>query len=265
MHILRAQGKRCACRIRFSFVRRPGSFSAMSSPESVFVTGSDRGLGLALVEEFVRRGFNVFAGSRRMGEPLRQLASRHNGRIEIILQDVADSASIRASFADVAKRGGGLDILVNNAALCPQETLKSIDELDFSDGHLEALMNVNAFGPLRVAQAFLPLLERGHRKRIVNITSEAGSITDSGRAGWYSYCMSKAALNMQSNILQRDLQPRGFKVLAIHPGWVQTDMGGEGAQVPAADSARAIADLAMREWADDAPVYIDTDGNTLRW
>jgi NAD(P)-dependent dehydrogenase (short-subunit alcohol dehydrogenase family) len=237
----------------------------MNSPETVFITGTDRGLGLALVGEFVRRGFHVFAGSRRAGESLRQLASRHPGHIEIILQDVSDPASIRASFGEAAKRGGGLDILINNAALCPQETLKSIHDLDFSDGHLEMLMSVNAFGPLRVAQAFLPLLERGHRKRIVNITSEAGSIADSGRAGWYAYCMSKAALNMTSNILQRDLQPLGIKVQAIHPGWVKTDMGGEGALTDAKDSARAIADLAMRDWKATDPVYIDTDGNALRW
>jgi NAD(P)-dependent dehydrogenase (short-subunit alcohol dehydrogenase family) len=237
----------------------------MSFPESVFITGTDRGLGLALVQEFVNRGFKVFAGSRRAGESLRQLASRHAGQVEIILQDVSDPASITTSFGEVEKRADGLDILINNAALCPQETLKSIHELDFSDGHLETLMSVNAFGPLRVAQAFLPLLERGHRKRIVNVTSEAGSIADSGRAGWYSYCMSKAALNMMSNILQRDLQPLGINVQAIHPGWVKTDMGGEGAQIDAKDCARAIADLAMKDWKSTDPVYIDTDGNALRW
>ena len=237
----------------------------MDFPETVFITGADRGLGFALVNDFAGRGLRVFAGSRRIGEPLQRLAAQSGGRIEIVRQDVADAASVRASAAEVAARTPHLDIVINNAAICPHETLRTIDELDFSDGHLESLMTVNAFGPLRVAQAFLPLLERGRRRRLVNITSEAGSIADSGRDGWFGYCMSKAALNMQSNILRRALQPRGILVLAIHPGWVKTDMGGEGAQVDAEDSARAIVELTFREWAADAPVYMDTDGNALRW
>jgi NAD(P)-dependent dehydrogenase (short-subunit alcohol dehydrogenase family) len=178
---------------------------------------------------------------------------------------VTDAESIAASAAAVAARAGSLDILVNNAAICPHGTLRDIEELDFFDGHLESQMAVNAFGPLRVTQAFLPLLEKGRRKRLVNITSEAGSIADNGRTGWFGYCMSKAALNMQTNILQTALAPRGFKVLAIHPGWLKTDMGGPGAQVAAGDSARAVADLALRDWPADAPVYMDSDGNALRW
>ncbi|MGH8046611.1 MAG: SDR family oxidoreductase [Chthoniobacterales bacterium] len=233
--------------------------------DTVFITGTDRGLGLALVGEFVHRGFRVFAGSRSRGELLQRLAAEHAGRVEIIAQDVTDPGSIRASAAAVAERTESLDVLVNNAAICPQDTLRDIEELDFSDGHLESLMAVNAFGPLRVAQAFLPLLEKGRRKRLVNITSEAGSIADCGRTGWFGYCMSKAALNMQSNILQTALAPRGFKVLAIHPGWLKTDMGGPDAQIPAAESARGIADLALRDWPEDAPVYVDHDGSVHRW
>jgi len=158
-----------------------------------------------------------------------------------------------------------LDILINNAGVFFSQTKLPLAEVDLDDGHLESMMAVNAFGPLRVTRQFLPLLEKGRLKRIVNISSEAGSISDCGRDSWFGYCMSKAALNMQCGILQRHLKPKGFKVLAIHPGWLRTDMGGAEADLDPEVSAEAIFGLATRKWSLDDPIYMDYTGKPLNW
>jgi NAD(P)-dependent dehydrogenase (short-subunit alcohol dehydrogenase family) len=114
-------------------------------------------------------------------------------------------------------------------------------------------------------QQFLPLLKKGKRKLLINISSEAGSIADSTRTGEMAYCMSKAALNMQSKILHNYLAPKGIKVLAVHPGWVRTDMGGKDADISAQESAEGIFMLATQTWKADDTIYLDYRGNPMRW
>jgi NAD(P)-dependent dehydrogenase (short-subunit alcohol dehydrogenase family) len=116
-----------------------------------------------------------------------------------------------------------------------------------------------------MTQQFLPLLQKGQRKLIVNISSEAGSIADCQRQREYAYCMSKAALNMQSKILQNYLGSKGFKVLAVHPGWMQTDMGGSDADIHPDVAAEGIFELAARDWSSNDEIYLDYRGNSMRW
>ena len=120
-------------------------------------------------------------------------------------------------------------------------------------------------GPLRVVQQFLSLMDKGEMKLILNISSEAGSIADSKRENQFVYCMSKAALNMQSKILHNYLQPRGFIVLIVHPGWMRTNMGGPSAAINSDESAAGIFDLAAREPKPGDPIYIDYRGEPLPW
>ena len=81
----------------------------------------------------------------------------------------------------------------------------------------------------------------------------------------FAYCMSKSALNMQSKLLQNALGPQGFKVLAVHPGWIRTGMGGPQAAISADQSAEGIFQLATRAWSPDDPIYLDYQGKALRW
>lgn len=99
----------------------------------------------------------------------------------------------------------------------------------------------------------------------MNISSEAGSIADGWRKEAFAYCMSKSALNMQSKILQNYLGPRGFKILAVHPGWVKTDMGGTNATISTKESAEGIFKLAIKKWTGEDMIYIDYKGNAMRW
>jgi NAD(P)-dependent dehydrogenase (short-subunit alcohol dehydrogenase family) len=233
--------------------------------ETVLITGADKGLGFSLVRTFLDEGFRVCAGRLGSGEQLQQLSQRFGDQLCIVTQDVADLKSVVQSLQQAAKWTDRLDILINNAGiyLRPQ-TERVLSDMDLSDGSLQKMMEVNAFGPMRVTQQFLPLLRHGKRKRIVNISSEAGSLAGSWRIDGHGYCMSKSALNMHCTILQRWLKPEGFKVLAVHPGWVRSDMSPQGT-LDADESAAAIFELAVRDWPLDGPIYMDHTGKTMQW
>jgi NAD(P)-dependent dehydrogenase (short-subunit alcohol dehydrogenase family) len=228
---------------------------------SVFVTGADKGLGLCLARRFVQDGFRVFAG--RYDE--RADAGAPSDLLVQVPLDVSDTASIREAAARVAQETQALDILVNNAGI-HLDDFSPIEETDLDDGHLERTFAVNAFGPLRVTQRFLPLLERGQNKTIVNVSSEAGSITDCGREAEHAYCMSKAALNMLTRIFHNRLAPRGYRVVAVHPGWMRTDMGGPRASITPEEAAEGIFTIATGTASGrDSAIFLDHLGKPMRW
>ena len=236
-----------------------------STKNRILVTGADAGLGLSLVKCFLREGYEVFAGVYRSTVGLNPLAAQYASSLMLISLNVADMDSVCDAARQVARLTSALDIVINNAGIHLENSKSSLEQLDLADGHLQQTMEVNAFGPLRVVQQFLPLLEKGRQKLILNISSEAGSIADCRRENQFAYCMSKAALNMQSKILQNYLGPRGFKVLAVHPGWMRTNMGGPQAPLPAEAAAEAIFKLGLRRWNMEDPMYIDYQGIPLSW
>lgn len=231
----------------------------------VLITGADAGLGLSLVRRFLQGEYEVFAGVYKSAVELNRSIEEYADSLRLIPLNVADMDSVCNAANQVTRLTAALDIVINNAGIHLESSKGSLEQLDFTDGHLQQTMDINAFGPLRVVQQFLPLLERGGPKLIVNISSEAGSIADCQRENQFAYCMSKAALNMQSKILQNYLKPRGFKVLAVHPGWMRTNMGGPQAPLPSDESAEAIFKLAMQEWSAEDPIYVDYQGAHLRW
>jgi NAD(P)-dependent dehydrogenase (short-subunit alcohol dehydrogenase family) len=233
--------------------------------ESVFITGADKGLGFSLTQAFMRAGWRVFVGQYDTGTNLETLGDQSPSMLTVVPLDVTDIASVRAAAEAVTAHASSLDVLINNAGIFLSGTDAPLEDLNFENGHFERTMDVNAFGPLRVTQSFLPLLSRGDRKRIINISSEAGSIADCRRRSRFAYCMSKTALNMQCRILQNHLGPQGFTVLAVHPGWMRTDMGGPSADIHPDEAAAGIFRLATGEQAPDDPMYVDYQGNPLPW
>lgn len=233
--------------------------------KGVLVTGADSGLGLSLVKRFLQGGFVVFAGAYRSSAELDVLLGESGDSLVLIWLNVADIDSVRGAAQQVAGQTNALELVINNAGIHLKDTKQVLEQLDFANGQFQLTMDVNTFGPLRVVQQFYPLLERGEQKLVINISSEAGSITDCRRENQFAYCMSKAALNMQSKILQNYLKSRGFKVLAVHPGWMRTNMGGTEAPLSPDESADGIFQLAAREWNVDDPIYMDYLGNPLPW
>ena len=230
---------------------------------TVFITGADKGLGFSLAEKFLSEGFRVFAGQYSTGDQLQVLAARSPQMLTAVPLDVTDTESVRQAAHTVAGLTDALDILINNAAVYLESDRPALE--DDPESHWLQTLNVNTLGPLRVTKQFLPLLAKGQRKMLINISSEAGSIADCWRDREYAYCMSKAALNMQSRILHNYLSPCGFTVLAVHPGWMRTDMGGPNADLDPDESAAGIFQLATRDWSPDDPIYEEYQGRPMRW
>lgn len=188
---------------------------------TVLVTGSSRGIGLEFARQYAAAGWTVIATARKPMESanLRELARRHpNVRLEAL--DVVDGVSVSALRDRL--RGVAIDVLINNAGDTDQFRGQSLGSLDHD--RFDYLMRINAQGPLRVTEALLPNLEAGTQKKIVAISSLAGSLgaRGGGMPGGYWYKASKAALNMMVVALALELQPKGFKVVALSPGQVDT-------------------------------------------
>jgi len=232
--------------------------------ENIFITGANRGLGLSLAALYLEAGDQVLVGVRSSSEPLALLETRYPGALHLMVVDVASEESVRAAAETAGRRVDRLDLIINNAALLyPKSATDTIERIDV-DAAAE-MMDVNALGPLRVLKHFVPLLRDSPRGMVVNISSEAASIAGCQRGTSYAYCMSKAALNMASVILQNYLREKGVKVLAVHPGWMRTRMGGEEGTYDTLESAAAILALTKKEWRMDGPVFIDHTGAPMQW
>ena len=190
------------------------------------VTGADRGLGLALTAGLLARGWRVFAGQYLPEWPaLEELAASYQRLLRIVPLDVGDTASVQAAADAVGANVDGVDLLINNAGVNSRTSTREIREpQDYLE--MQRLYNVNALGPVRVVEAFLPLLERGQMRRLCFVSSEAGSINRAQRTAWFGYCSSKAALNMGVRLLFNRLRPQGYTFRLYHPGWVRSYMGG---------------------------------------
>lgn len=230
-------------------------------PKSVLITGASKGLGCYLAQAFLDAGYQVFAGERSHSDRLARLATESAALTRVTL-DISSREAVAHAAEFVAARSDGLDVLVNNAAVLPEAGREPIESMNIEAAL--SVYDVNALGPLRVVQAFLPLLRRGTQRTIVNVSSEAGSIGDCWRKADYAYCMSKAAMNMQTAILKNHLEPEGFKLLAVHPGWLRTDMGGPDATLDPADSARALVTL-TEDARSQTDTFVDHLGKALRW
>ena len=233
-------------------------FGANRLQGTVLVTGSGRGLGAALVESFLNAGFDVIATfPYGASSDLVQLAKEHPQKVRLLSLNVVDDDSVQNAVRELQKKGSRLDILINNAAL----NLDIDDPLPAADiDAIRKQMDVNVYGPLRVIQGFLPLLEQSDRGILVNISSEAGSVGACSRVTGFGYCMSKAALNMQSRILENYLAPMNIKVFSIHPGWMRTDMGGSDADIDPSQAADGVLKIVASDDYLQTPMYVTYSG-----
>ncbi|KAA8997210.1 SDR family oxidoreductase [Paenibacillus spiritus] len=234
------------------------------------VTGAGRGLGLHLTREMLERGHTVFAGEHRREESgLDELEEQYAGLLHRVPLDIGDDESVAAAGRQIAAKTGHVDILYNNAGIIkPQDYATLREEMDMEA--MAGIFNVNTLGTLRVTRALLPLLLQGERRLVVNISSEAGSIARNSRTSMYGYCMSKAALNMQSSLVHQELKPQGGAVMVFHPGWMRTFMNGEpdpNAPVLPEEAARKIAALVERRGGErpEQPLYLDLEGEAWPW
>jgi NAD(P)-dependent dehydrogenase (short-subunit alcohol dehydrogenase family) len=236
---------------------------------TAFVTGADRGLGFALCAELLKQDWQVFAGQHTPEWPdLAALAGQYPETLHILALEVRSIESAQAAARAVAGRTDHVDVLINNAGVSSPTTLRPIREpQDYAE--MQRMYDVNALGPLRVTEAFLPLMERGGLKRLCFISSEAGSIARAERTAEFGYCISKAALNMAVKILSNDLSPSGYTFRVYHPGWIRSYMSGvknmEATFEPEEAAARAIPILLGQRENEGKLVLVDHEGNEWPW
>jgi NAD(P)-dependent dehydrogenase (short-subunit alcohol dehydrogenase family) len=225
----------------------------------VLVTGANRGIGRELARQLALRGDAVVLTARELAKAERAAAALPGQQRVLARLDVTDPASIERVAADLTGRYGRLDALVNNAAI-HYDTWQQASTADLRV--VREALEVNLLGAWQTSLAFLPLLRRSGHGRIVNVSSEAGSlaIMDGGTP---AYNVSKAALNALTRMLAGELRRDRVLVNAVCPGWVATDMGGPGGRLVAEGAASVL-------WAVDLPDDGPTggfyrDGHPLPW
>lgn len=225
------------------------------------VTGANRGIGLEFVRQLLARGDRVVAGCRHPGKAtaLNALAGHYPGHLHVLPLDVAAEKS-RAEFArELPLVCPQIDVLINNAGVLHQGERFG----HLSEANLEDTFRINTAAPLLLTQTLAPQLAAG--ARVANISSQLGSLENTRVFGTPSYNISKAALNMATRLSAWALAERGIVCVALHPGWVQTDMGGEGAQIAPADSVAGLLRTVDALTPADNGGFRDWNGNTVPW
>jgi NAD(P)-dependent dehydrogenase (short-subunit alcohol dehydrogenase family) len=235
----------------------------IDQPATVVITGANRGLGLELARVFAGRGHTVIGGCRNPATATELAAVTSH----VHAVDTGDEASI-AAFAD-AIGDGVVDVLINNAGLSAEGLgagPDARDVLQLEPEHFIGQMRVNALGPMLLARALLPALRRSPRPRIVNVSSQVGSMVVGARVGRdVGYSASKAALNMITVKLASRLRDDGVIAVALHPGYLRTAMGGPHADLDPAVAASQIADLVDGLTLEDSGSFLRWDGSEHPW
>lgn len=234
-----------------------------------YVTGADRGLGLGLVQTLLEQEYKVYAGSYMPEWPdLIKLKEKYAEDLLILPLDVSNDQSVESAAKIVQESTDYLNVIINNAGIAKDRSGTIFEKQYFED--IRQLFEVNALGPLRVTQSVLDLLLAGSPKKLVNISSKAGSVEQLTRKNQFGYTMSKAAINMQSKSMHNNLKDQGVKVLALHPGYMHSYLFGDpelmqDAPLEPIDSARHIVQLIHTKREIDEQIYMDYAGNLLPW
>ena len=244
--------------------------SAQDYTPTVLITGSNRGIGLEFARQYAEAGWNVIATARnpKSADDLKAIADA-NDNLTIEKLDVTDYKGIDALSKKYKDQP--IDVLLNNAGIFTEREGQLLDNLNYED--FELTMAVNAYGPLKMAQAFADQLAASEQKKVVTIASGLGSISMASRGmggGMYYYRMSKAAVNMAMTTLKSEVEPRGIIVGIIGPGMVQTRLleasGFKGKALTPAQSAEAVRLRIDRLTMDESGKFFNLNGdNELPW
>ena len=218
------------------------------------ITGASRGLGAEFVRQLRARGHDVFAAVR---DPEKARDAARSGA-KVVRLDVDRPESFDAFAREL---DAPVDVLVNNAGIAgDDDALESL-----ASDTMEGVFRTNVIGPALLAKALLPLLRRGRRKVVVNVSSSLGSLASATGGFSYAYCASKAALNMLTVLMHKELSGDGFTVVSLDPGWNRTDMGGSAAPLAPSDTVRAMVRILERLGPDDSGRFVGYDGKPRPW
>ena len=238
----------------------------MKTNQSILITGSGKGLGFCVTKKHLQRGDTVYALEYQITQELSDLIKEFP-TLTVRQCDLGHTKETEQALHDLLASKTPVDILYNIAGIFFESERVPLEQTDIE--RCAILYNVNTLGPLRVMKYTLPLLHSG--TVVMNVTSESGSVTDCKRCGEYGYSMSKAALNMASKTFSNQLQGKNIRVFCYHPGWMKTDMGGEGALLSPTsltpdEAADAIMDITLHpEKIPSDVMYLDYKQTPLKW
>jgi len=221
----------------------------------VVITGTSRGIGLALTRLALEAGHHVLAAARdpERSTGIGALRQQHGDRLRLATVDVRDPQAGPA-IAKALAPGTAVDILIHNAGILREGSARE----DFIES-----FTVNTIAPFEITQALLPLLRKAKQPRVMHLSSKMGSIAETSAGGRSAYRSSKAALNMINRTLT--CEHPWLTAIVVHPGWVSTDMGGRQAPVAVADSARGLWNLVDELQPQAAGRFLDYQGRELLW
>lgn len=230
---------------------------------SVLVTGANRGLGMEFAKQYSVDGWRVFACCRspEKATGLNDLARTANGRLSVHPLELPCGDSV-LSLAE-ALREEAIDILLNNAGVYGDERHDDFGKIDYE--RWAATFAVNVMGAMRMIEAFLENVSRSDKKVVAFLSSKMGSMSDNTSGGSYLYRSSKAGLNAVVKSLSLDLKDRGVIAVALHPGWVQTDMGGENAPTLPRESIQGMRRVLERLEQRDSGRFLSYEGSEVPW
>ncbi len=224
---------------------------------SICITGANRGIGLALTKNYLEQSWKVFAIARHTDQ-LEDVRASYQDQLCIIKADITKEEDCQALASQFTTTS--LDILINNAGVLLD---RSMSFSDLSPAVLRESFEVNVFGSIAVTKALLPALKRSSQPVLAMISSLMGSIAENSSGGYYAYRSSKAALNMVTQSLAKDFP--WLIALALHPGWVKTDMGGPQAPTTVHDSVKGLVEVIGKVKAGDSGRFINYRGESIAW
>lgn len=228
---------------------------------TVLITGTNRGIGLEFVRQFVARGDKVIATCRDPGTAaeLQSLADE-SPNLRILELDVTSEQSMQKLAADLA--GEPVDVFVNNAGVYGP---KNISFGQVNGAEFVETFRTNSLAPLLLTQYLIENLKQGTGRKLVYVTSKMASIDDNRGGGSYAYRASKTALNAVVKSLSIDLADEGFVAIVVHPGWVLTDMGGPNALIDANTSVAGMISIIDGMGSGHNGSFLNYDGSIIPW
>lgn len=232
--------------------------------KTILITGASRGLGFFLAKKYLEDGNMVFAGVREVSSSnITALKEVYPDSFIPVELEVTDTASLNRAAERIGAFTDKLDVIINNAGIHGSTSFEKLENTDVDE--CLRVYDVNSLGPLRVVKAFLQYIRKGTFAKVINISSESGSIGASLRDREFDYCMSKAALNMETKLLSNYLKKDNVAVLSVHPGWMRTDMGGSNAELDPYDTACRLVELFQNIRQTGQALFIDNEGKEFPW
>lgn len=231
---------------------------------SIFITGTNRGIGLAFVREYLARGERVFAACRvpESAPQLQQLKQSYGEQLVLIRLDVSEPTAIQAAVEHIQQDTSTLDLLINNAGVF----FPSTSIADLRQGTLTQSFTVNSIAPLLISQQLLPLLRTSASPKIINVTAPTRPLSQLQRTENHSYVASRYALNALTKMMALELRPLGVLVVALWPGYLRTDMNNMAEDAtPPEEALPQVVDLIDNLTWEHAGCCLLPDGQIFEW